>query len=334
MKKRILLFATAIVAILIAAVLAEAILWIIDAPTPRAFIGPRLPLTEDPVLGWKNRPGRFLVSLQPGDQMDNQNQTIYYTNRTDGRRATAPLDILNNTTADKVILIGGSFVYGENVTDAATFAWKLQKTRPDLAVLNYGVRAYGTYQSLLMLEKVLPATQSPRLVIYGIIPHHRYRNTTSRFWQASLSYHATTPVAMPYVTLGGNGKLIRHQPKRAALWPLSKKLKTVFLAEMAWYVCTRDDEQHLDIITQKLIWQMNRLCKSYDCQFMVVILSSLSEDLKSTYEQFFISNRIPCVYFSSPSENMIIGGHPNAEAHAAYAQVLTSALSSILKKPI
>jgi hypothetical protein len=55
---------------------------------------------------------------------------------------------------------------GYGLSDSDTFTWKLQRSHPEVAVVNFGTAAYGTFQSLLRIERTLDETPPPRFVLF------------------------------------------------------------------------------------------------------------------------------------------------------------------------
>ena len=84
----------------------------------------------DPVLGWKNKPGSYLIPPYSSDA-----EAIKVTFLADGRRATAEHP---NPRPHTFLVFGGSITQGWAISDEATFAWKLQRKYPYVEVLSYG----------------------------------------------------------------------------------------------------------------------------------------------------------------------------------------------------
>ena len=74
---------------------------------------------------------------------------------------------------------------------------------------NFGQGGYGSIQSFLLLEDQIPKMKSPKLVIYGFIEHHEYRNVARSEWLRVLELFSWKGhVKTPYGTIGTNNKLI------------------------------------------------------------------------------------------------------------------------------
>src|SRR5579885_1261991 len=127
---------------------AEILLRAIGIPPWRDHIGPSNgapALSEHPhVLGWRNRPGAVINIRPSGDP-------FRWTILVDGRRSTGPAGPPGRPI---VALIGCSFTQGIGLSDDETYAWDLQARNPRVEIRNYGTGGYGTYQSLLVLERL------------------------------------------------------------------------------------------------------------------------------------------------------------------------------------
>lgn len=132
----------------------------------------------------------------------------------DHSRTTGPRH--DAAAASRVDIVGCSVTNGYGLSDADTFAWKIQQTHPELEVVNFGTAAYGTFQSLLRMERSLDERPPPRLVLYGFITQHEARNVATYDWLRGLAQTSSRGhVAPPYVTLGAGDTLARHPPKRS-----------------------------------------------------------------------------------------------------------------------
>jgi len=121
----------------------------------------------DDGLGWVNKPNNRYFQTHVSE---------YMTFLGDGRRASYPEE-KELAKKPEIILVGGSTVQGAGVKDSDTLGWFLGLRLPDFNIRNFGVGGYGSYQSMLMMEKLLAETKTPpALVVYGLIPDHLSRN--------------------------------------------------------------------------------------------------------------------------------------------------------------
>jgi hypothetical protein len=271
----------------------------------------------DAALGWRNKEGMFV--LPP---YQSAGKPIRLTFLPGGLRVTEE-GRSGDGTRPKLICLGGSYTQGWAVSDDETFAWKLQSKLPARKVLNYGTSAYGTYQSLLVLERLLPTLDSSAIILYGFTHFHEERNVASSDWLETLArYSRRGHVFVPFASLNREG-LCRNAPESYPAWPLREHLVTVRLAEKAFMnVKAKRRTAQKTIVTEELILEMNRLCKERSVGFAVVLLHCY-EDVKDHYLAFLKKNHvevIDCSFAFLPGMTVPGEGHPNEKPHSLWAE--------------
>jgi hypothetical protein len=283
----------------------------------------------DPILGWKNKPGHYSYPAYRG-----VGPNVQVTFLNDGSRATSGNHIHASSTKS-VVFVGCSFTEGWAVSDYETYPWKLQEKFPAAKFYNYGTAGYGTYQSLLMLERVLPRIKSPAAVIYGFIVNQEPRNIAPAEWLWLLSiYSHRAHTYLPYVTVDLNGKLIRHAPEKYVTFPFREQSALVTLSE-EWYMRfkTRGRMEQGHQATENLILEMQKLANSYGAPLIVVLLNG-SVRQRYFYRTFFDINGIMNIDCSVPSTTdlKVPGeGHPNGRQHSLWAKCISDHLQEVLK---
>ncbi|MET0153121.1 MAG: hypothetical protein ABW298_11005 [Candidatus Binatia bacterium] len=279
---------------------------------------------SDPTFGWVNKPGHYVLPPHlPGGAM--REVTVL----PDHSRATGA-----SGGTERVVLIGCSITNGYGLSDADTFAWKLQQGHPALRIVNFGTAAYGTFQSLLRMEQVLDQTPPPHLVLYGFITEHEARNVATYDWLRGLALNAKRGhVAPPYVTLGPGDTLERHPPEAFSIWPLADYLVTVRMADDAYmHLLTYGREAVGVEATKSLISEMAGLARRRSTAFAVVFL--LAQDRKKEeYLDYFRQQGIPVLDCVRPhtEDNRIPGeGHPNVKLNSLWAQCISEKLPDLL----
>jgi hypothetical protein len=290
-----------------------------------------LPVLHEPdaTLGWRNQAGTV---TWPGRLRD-RDRPIALTFWPGGLRATAPEPPAGRP---EVVLIGCSYTQGWAVTDAETFAWRLQQRFPELGFWNLGTAGYGTYQSLLALERFLPAQREPAaLVLYGLIEHHEVRNVAPAGWLRALrTVSASGPLAVPFATLDAGGRLERHPPQSASRWPLDDRLATVAFLE-----ARVDDGRSAARLAQRravaeaLLGQMRDASAAHGAPLLVAILEA-GPEARRHYRQWLPSHGIRVVDCANPHAldpaYQVQGyGHPGREVHAGWANCIAPALESL-----
>ncbi|HSD09489.1 MAG TPA: hypothetical protein VLF14_00765, partial [Candidatus Binatia bacterium] len=275
---------------------------------------------------WVNKPGHYVLPPHlPGGP------TREVTILPDHSRATGA-----SGGAERVVLLGCSVTNGYGLSDADTFAWKLQQGHPELRIVNFGTAAYGTFQSLLRMERLLDEPPPPRIVLYGFITQHEGRNVATYDWLRGLALNSKRGhVAPPYVTLGPGDTLERHPPEAFAIWPLADHLVTVRMAEDAYmHLLTYGRPAQGVEATKRLIGEMADLARSRSTAFAVVFLLE-QDDEKDEYLEYFRRHRVPFADCVRPltDDNRIPGeGHPNAKLNSAWAQCISDKLPDLLRR--
>lgn len=328
-KRRLFLLVSVVLGLAVSFLLAE-ILLRLSGFSPWHYVARTgSPSIQEPdeILGWRNKAGHFRIPPHSVDGVETE-----VTNWSDGRRATAPEE---HSRPDAVAVLGCSFTQGWAISDSETYAWKLQQRYPFLEVRNYGTAGYGTYQCLLVLERILARPNPPRLVIYGFIDHHEARNVAESSWMRVVEQMSTLGEAgLPYCTLGQNGELIRHAVERYPALPLHQYLATAVLAErvfLKWKSHRRPAQARE--VTTKLLLEMQRLCRLHKATFVMAFLKS-RDDLDggtyiTDYRRFCEMHRIKFIDCLHPFKQQMRvpgDGHPNGMMNDLWVEDIDRAL--------
>ncbi len=277
----------------------------------------------DPILGWRNKQGSYIV---PPYHPTGEPVQVTFLER--GRRRTARL--ARQTKRAPIVLVGGSFTQGWAINDDETFAWKLQERWPEQEVLNYGTGGFGTYQSLLVLERELSQLASADLVLYGFMHGHEARNVAPGYWLRHLaSYSRRGHVDVPYATLDASGRLIRHPAERYPSTPFRESSALLTLLESSYMKSrTRGRFSSRRAVTEALLLQMHRACRNYGARFVVVLLQ-VDEPTKEHYVDVLADRGVPfidCALELSDEMTVPNEGHPNGRANDRWAACIRDAV--------
>jgi hypothetical protein len=283
----------------------------------------------DPERGWRNRPGTYAIP----PYAENGHETTI-TILPDGRRR-AGVDRPDDRGA--LVLVGGSYARGNALSDEETFAWKLQARLPALRVANYGTGGYGTYQSLLTLERVLPGTDTAA-VLYAFIDHHTTRSVAPPGWIDLLSrFSRRRQVAVPYAMFDADGALVRHGPERYPRWPLDDRLATVaFLEHLVYYARGAGREAQARPVTEALLAEMRDLSARHRAGFAVVVLSA-RPDARAWILAALAAQGIrsaDCARAVTPELQVPGEGHPNDRLTAIWARCIDERLGGWLRERV
>jgi len=272
----------------------------------------------DSVLGWKNKPGIYTKW-----RVDNVKVTIF----PDASRAT---HIPQQEKAGKIITVGCSYTLGWAVSDNETFAWRLQENFPSLQVLNYGTGAYGTYQSLLLLEKIFSDQPPPLVALYGFCDFHEIRNVATSSWLRGLWQSSKRGrVAVPYCSIDENFNLIRHAPEPYPKWPFVESSALLDYLQLK-YVLIKDKLTKLpqkELVTRKILLEMNNLCRVKNSRFIVVLLQC-EKSASEHYLDFFKKEGIEYIDCLDINITRLKGDwHPDGSTNLRWANRISKYLN-------
>jgi len=263
---------------------------------------------DDEVYGWTHRPHVSWRHRHPPD-FDVRYRTDRHGNRVTGGNEDAP----------EVLVLGGSFTFGNGVDDKQAFPSLLQRDLPKHNVVNAAVAAWGTQQAWLRLDERLRQDPDPRLVIYGMITHHIHRNWLRYRWLKKLVIMGN--LRNPIVAVEGERLVFRGLANADSDGlPDSSKL----------------DTEEYDL-TRRLLEDMLHRCEDRGIPFLLVFLPDGSEpytpaEIQPTFDVFAdkgllqdLRANIDYEKVSHPSDR-----HLNAEGHRQTATELLPVVRRLL----
>jgi hypothetical protein len=202
-------------------------------------------------------------------------------------------------------------------------------------VINLGTGGYGTFQSLLTLERILPKLQNLRLVIYGFSVTHEGRNVAAEHWQRALtSYSRRGHAEFPFASLEAAGEVRRHPPERYLALPMRSHSALIALLERWWMRSrSRPRERQQRAVTMRLISELRETAERSDAGFVVLTLFSPKPDVQQEYADYFADDRIPvvdCAFKLTPGLRVPGEGHPNGEMNECWFHCFEPELRSLL----
>ena len=120
----------------------------------------------DPSKGWKLKP-----SLRDVEIFRNK---ILNTN-SKGFRGKKEFPYIKNKEMLRILILGDSFTFGDEVSDDETYSYYLQEMLPHAEVINLGVHGYGHDQMLILLNEE-GVKYEPDIIILGFLPVDMPRN--------------------------------------------------------------------------------------------------------------------------------------------------------------
>jgi hypothetical protein len=268
----------------------------------------------DPAVGWRNKPGVF-----PSNEAGNASMTFW----SDGRRSTRPDP--SPLALPQVLFVGCSWTQGYGVQDEETFPYRFSEQNPKWDVENFGTGGYGAYQSLLRMRSVFAEKKySPKLVVYGYVDFHAYRDVAGYAWVKALRNVNGEFFAPPSVIVR-HGHLVEYPLTTFARWPGETEWVLVALAKNAYLrlrFLTR--EGYEEEATKLLLREMRNLAVENGARFLVMELKSPPTSIQEYMDAHAIDSvdclRLdPTVRLTSPSFQVGGSGHPNERVHRSWA---------------
>jgi len=226
----------------------------------------------------------------------------------------------DNLQKKRIIFIGGSVTQGWAVDDLETFSSFIQKRNKKYKISNFGVGAYGGFQSLLLLEKIFNNNKDIELVIYGYTPHHEVRNIAAGSWMYLLNFFSTRGfVNLPYASIDKKNNLVRNKPIKYINLPYGNKSALIAkLEKKIMKIKSLKREYKKFEISKAIIKEMNKISNENNSEFKLLILENLSKEKINKYKEFLIKNSISLINCPMPQGeeyNVKNEGHPSPLGH-------------------
>jgi lysophospholipase L1-like esterase len=226
-------------------------------------------------------------------------------------------------------VVGCSFTQGWGLDDAETFPWLLQRRLAEVRVRNFGTGGYGTYQSLLRIERALQTKSAlRRFVVYGFADFHEARNVAAHAWLKALAAGSGDAVRVPYCSFDHDGALRREPPIGYRTWPFDGVLASVRLVEdRLESLAAPVREGQARAVTQALLGEMDRVVRDAGARFIVVELAVRDAATKRAYASYAREHGIDLVDCAPPElyrPSMRLRGdlHPNASMNRVWADCI------------
>lgn len=283
----------------------------------------------DAELGWRNRECRErIASYAP-----RRDPPTCFTGWPGGRRATSGAI---TPRPRRVVVLGCSYTQGWAISDEETYAWRLQERFPEVELFNYGTAGYGTYQSLLALERHYRDVGEAEVVLFGLASVHEERNLAEAAWLRTLSIGAVRAhVWMPHIALDEHGALRRAGLVRYPSFPWHEQSALIALAETAWARAVhppREPQRH--DAAWRILLEMRARAHEHGSTFLVAALG-WSPGIRR-YGPRLDAAGIPWVDCEPPYDRRLFvrnEGHPGGAMNLMWAEWIAPLLRDALARP-
>ncbi|MCI0567454.1 MAG: hypothetical protein L0Z52_04570 [Acidobacteria bacterium] len=277
----------------------------------------------DPGLGWS-----YLPNLSTVQRFGSEGRTVaIYTDAMGSRVADRNLHL--DPAAPTVVLAGCSYTFGHGLQYQETFAGRLAAIPGfPYQVLNLGVQGYGTDQSLLSMEQVLPKVNA-KVVIYTFLLDHVKRNDNAdrRFIFPKARFPGTKPRFV--VDRDGSLRQVSH-PHRY------EDMLDCHLCDLVELFWNRWGPQPSIPLTRALVKAMKEYVESRGAVFVLVLWTNPHQVPTEQLEQALFpglkANVVDVGAGAPPAFTgwMIPGEtHPDARAHAFVATRIGAKLGEL-----
>jgi hypothetical protein len=120
----------------------------------------------DSTTGWFSKPSLRNKSSWKGK---------FLNTNANGLRGTREFSYNKPSDTTRIIMLGDSFTFGEEVSDNETYSHYLQERFPNTEIINMGIHGFGHDQMLVLLKKE-GVKYNPDIVILGFLTEDMSRN--------------------------------------------------------------------------------------------------------------------------------------------------------------
>lgn len=193
-----------------------------------------------------------------------------------GFRGRKDIPYHKNTNKLRILILGDSYTFGDEVSDNETYAFYLQEMLPHTEVINLGVHGYGHDQMLILLKEE-GVKYKPDIVILGFVRSDMSRNL--------LTFRS---VAKPrFILKNGELKLIgspvpRPEDILRRDWIRPRIFDMVSIIRHRIRVLTRLHKKEMQDVTTAILMDMIKTIENMNAIPIIVYLPTGSELSKLT----------------------------------------------------
>ena len=278
----------------------------------------------DALTGYRIKPGKKVSAKKRQGS-----QTIYevdYTINDGGWRETPES---GPAVGPFVAFFGGSFVFGEGVSDSETLPSQFQKISPQRRAYNFGIHGWGPQHMLALLESSqssLSLTAAQGDLVYLYIPGHMDRLT------GAMTIHNAWGKGFPYYLLRDDhpkreGNMVTGRPWISKFFSILSFSKLAEWLGFDLYRLTPSDPKLLAAVFEQSCNLFSSVHGPSRC--IIVFFPGGQADLQTVQEHVKLDNIElidATIAFKDDIQKYLISGdgHPNVAGHRVLARLINS----------
>jgi hypothetical protein len=263
-----------------------------------------------------------------------------------GLRGKAEYPYERAVGAPRIVVLGDSFTFGEEVSDDETYSHDLQASLPGAEVLNFGVQGYG-HDQMLMYLKEEGIKYHPDVVVLGFAYLDIYRNIESFFAYSKPRFElASGGLQLTNVPVPTPEQVLTEEPYR----PKALDLMVILDGKLRWSL--GKNEREAREVTRRLLDEIVATTRGIGATPVFVYLPVYEEiqplpksaypltaaspplqDREKYLNDFCQERDVPCLFLGprfhkevQKGANFNAAGHWNAQAHDIAAQEIKAFL--------
>lgn len=278
----------------------------------------------DPTRGWALKPGIKNMPVFDGKILNSNSK---------GLRGKTDYAYARQKNKGRILVLGDSFTFGEEVSDDETYPHYLEGLLPDTEVLNFGVSGYGHDQMLLYLRDE-GVKYKPDIVLLGFVSIDISRNALRFFNYAKPQFELHDhQLVLTNVPVTPPAAILKQEPYRSKALDVGIMLRE----KIKWSVGINDKEMWrvTDMILDQIVAATRQMGAVPVFVYLPVgneILAPQGDTLtfpQGYFLDFCRERGIACLFLRQRFQEEIRGGaqfkiwgHWNAKAHMVAAQAI------------
>ena len=275
----------------------------------------------DPAKGWISKSGLRDVKVF--------NDKVLNTN-SKGFRGKQDYPYGQNKNKIRILILGDSFTFGDEVSDNETYSYYLQEMLPQTEIINLGVHGYGHDQMLILLKEE-GIKYEPDIIILGFLPLDMSRNMLGfRDYEKPKFVLNDNKLVLTNTPVSPPEKVIAWDWVRPRVLDLYSVLRLKLMKKLGLY------EKEKEAVTTAILEEISQIADSIGAFPVFAFLPSgdeISVDTALTPdEEYFFSmcnaiNQVRCfsarpVFAEKLAKGMAFkqAGHWRPEGHLAVAE--------------